>query len=202
MFLAKNLLRDDGVIFVVGAYGPGDHSKFLVDLNILDALHPSIRIFRDWGLHLKNTWNIFVTKGRVLVLVDCGKTLVGITVHEGGIEHAYDDSDMLVPESDARDMFGGTLPFFEWLAAISVSSPNSFRNLPVHSLARQFLEPGEVVAADQGLVDLMFEWTHESLAKGQTPTGIMSYLRRMAPERYDREFGDGGIAADMGDMGF
>jgi hypothetical protein len=30
----------------------------------------------------------------------------------------------------------------------------------------------------------------------------MAIIRRMAPERYDREFGDCGIAADMGDMGF
>ena len=190
----------DGQARVVGVYGRQDYKEFVLKCKEFEC---------RWDLQNKIYWNSYIEYGRVFVILRLdSQNFVSILVQEvgrkkykfgrdGNIALAANNLDHPVSVAVAGELLGETLPYLVWLAEHSMDP-----SFPVHLCGESLVQADKNGLATKSPIDLLFEFAHKLMAKGQTETELMAIIRRMAPERYDREFGDGGMAADMGDMGF
>jgi hypothetical protein len=98
-----------------------------------------------------------------------------------------------VKESEVRDAIGGRMEEVKILAELSLDPL-----IPVHDTAEILLRSGTNISGVNGLFDIAVR----IMANGETPVRLLSILRRLYPEDYDKIIGGGGMAADMGDLGF
>jgi hypothetical protein len=166
---------------LLGIYGPNDYDDFI-------KTNPQ----RTWGNLERRFWEMYVKPGSVFVTFRT-YVMVGAVVDKDGKGIAYDEFDRQVKESVVRDAIGSRMEEVKILAELSLDPL-----IPVHDTAEMLLKSGTNIAGVNGLFDIAVR----IMANGETPVRLLSILRRLYPEDYDKIIGGGGMAADMGDLGF
>ena len=123
--------------------------------------------------------------------------LVGAVIDKDGKGVAYDEFDRQVRESEVRDAIGDRMEEVKILAELSLDPL-----IPIHGIAETLLRSGANVAGVNGSKERLFDIAVRIMANGETPVRLLSILRSRYPEDYEKIIGGGGMAADMGDLGF